>query len=236
MKVELEAEADALQAEIRATASQLEDLSNANFGSLTELLGMRGGMEDELAELAREQWRLETLAELEALKASLGDASDAADAGGGATSSAGTNLEREASIAALCAKLDAGRAAAAISIGAGVGEGSHPRPADASLGDLADMDDVDDVDDLDAEIAAMEAKLAAARLSRDDMEQQRHALEMELDAFMRMAMEDGDVEGEGVKGALGGLSVMIGGGRDGIGRGPAKDVMSEHEPREEIDP
>jgi hypothetical protein len=53
MKNELEAEADALQAEIRATAGQLDGLLNEGSGSLTELLGMCGGIEDELAELKR---------------------------------------------------------------------------------------------------------------------------------------------------------------------------------------
>jgi hypothetical protein len=37
MKNELEAEADALQAEIRATAGQLDGLLNEGSGSLTEL-------------------------------------------------------------------------------------------------------------------------------------------------------------------------------------------------------
>ena len=182
-------------------------------------LGARGGIEDELAELKREQWRLETLAELEALKASLGDASDAAE--GGASSSSGTNLEHEALIAALRAKLDAAMPAGGVDVEGNTGG------AGLAGGAAADVDSLDDVDDLDAEIAAMEAKLEAARLSRDDMEAQRHALEREMDAFMRMAMEDGG-NAEDVLGALGSLGGTLG--------GSGSLLSLTKEPREEIDP
>jgi hypothetical protein len=56
LRAELEAEADALQAEIRATASQLEGLASGSSEGLSELLTMRGGVEEELLALRHEQW------------------------------------------------------------------------------------------------------------------------------------------------------------------------------------
>jgi FtsZ-interacting cell division protein YlmF len=59
-----------------------------------------------------------------------------------------------------------------------------------------------------------------------------------MDAFMRMAMEDGEGAGDDVMGALSGLSGILGGngvlGANGMGFGLATDLMAE--PREEIDP
>lgn len=234
----MEAEANALQAEIRATASQLEGLAGASAEGLTELLNMRGGIEEELTTLRREKWRLETMAELEELSAALGDAAECS-----ASSIVGSDLDYAAKIAALRAKLEVA-AHAAGSSGMGVTASAGRLVDNVDDDDVSALAGLDDVDALDAEIAAMEAKLEAARLSRDDMEAQRHALEQEMDAFMHMAMEDSGAvvdQGElaGLTACVGALEGLVVGGIGddlvgGNGFGLANDLSSE--PREEINP
>ena len=163
----LEEEAGTLRERLRETSGELEHLAELSAVSLAEVLGMRGGVESELAALARERRTLETLAELERLVQSLADAGECSDAD-----------ERKRRVAALLASLASDDAA-----------GAEPLEALAST---RDDDERSAHDDLDAEIAAMEAKLAEAKRRHDEVDATRRALEAEAAAIILEDLEEDD--------------------------------------------
>ena len=173
---ELSAEAEGLQAEIRAAAAQLEALGNGDDASLDALLGSKADVERALGAARDESWRLETLAELDAWRGALEGERDTPGGEGVTVANDGcldatrvmrSFAETDVVLRNLRARLH-------------LPEDDDVVPSQAAGDeDTAEGDD-DDASLLDAHIASMEKLLRDARCARDEAATRQRALVAEL--------------------------------------------------------